>query len=433
MSDKKNQTEKNTVKNGSFYREFLFMTLLPLVLCSLMMMFVSSFYIKSGIRNEAEENLRNVSTAVLAAYDNMYDGDYEARLEGSEIKLYKGENLISDDFTMVDKIKAAGNVEISIFAVDTRLITTFCDQSGQRLTGSVASEVIVNEVYGEQKEKFFDNVSISGIDYYAYYAPVMSEDGGKCLGMVGVAKPATEVSAKINQSVRMNLLVMFLGILITSFCIVRYAGKIVGVIKLMIDYMKKLSGNNLDDRLNEQVTHRSDELGEMGRMLDSLRKALRRLIERDTLTGLFNRRSAEKKIDAIEVAGYRYSVSIGDIDHFKIFNDTYGHECGDVVLKEVAAILNSNMKDGSFVARWGGEEFLMVFENKDINEAQAILLKIREDLHARDIPYNGQIHKVTMTFGAAEKQEGIEINHLIRMADDKLYEGKQGGRDRVII
>lgn len=428
------QNNKKGQSNASFYREFLFMTLLPLIICGLVMMFVSSFSIKSGIKNEAEDNLKNVSMAVLTAYDNLYPGEYEAKLEGSEISLYKGGQLISDKTDLIDSLKESGNLEISIFILDTRLLTTLLDKnSGERMTDTVANDVILKDVYEDRNEKFYDNVTISGTNYFAYYSPILSEDKKECIGMIGVAKSAMEVDEKINQSVINNLLVMFLGILVTSFCIVRYAGTIVRVIKIMIDYMKKLAGNNLDDRMSEEVTHRRDELGEMGRMLDTLRKALRRLIERDTLTGLYNRRSAEKKIDAIEASGLKYSVSIGDIDHFKTFNDTFGHECGDVVLKEVAATLNGNMKDGSFVARWGGEEFLMVFENKNIKEAEEILLKIRDDLHAREIDYNGEIHKVTMTFGAAEKQDGVEINHLIRMADDKLYEGKQGGRDRVII
>lgn len=410
------------------------MTLLPLIVCGIVMMFVSSFSIKSGIQSEAKDNLKNVSVSVLSAYDELFPGEYEARLDGSDIRLYKGGQLISDKTEFIDSLKQSGNLEISIFMLDTRLLTTLLDKnSHERLTGTVANDVILTDVFENRGEMFYDNVTISGTNYFAYYSPIMSEDGNDCLGMIGVAKSAEEVDKKVNQSVMNNLLVMFLGILITSFCIVRYAGQIVHVIKIMIDYMKKLAGNNLDDRVSEEVSHRQDELGEMGRMLDTLRKALRRLIERDTLTGLYNRRSAEKKIDAIEDSGLKYSVSIGDIDHFKIFNDTFGHECGDVVLKEVAAILNSNMKDGSFVARWGGEEFLMVFENKDINEAKDILLKIRDDLHEKDIDYNGETHKVTMTFGVAEKQDGVQINHLIRMADDKLYEGKQGGRDRVII
>ena len=86
-----------------------------------------------------------------------------------------------------------------------------------------------------------------------------------------------------------------------------------------------------------------------------------------------------------------------------------------------------------FVARWGGEEFLLVFVNVGIEEAYDALMIIRQALHDKDVEYDGQIHKVTMTFGAAQKTEGIAINHLIRQADDKLYEGKQGGRDRVLI
>lgn len=437
MSKKGSEKKSNTIQNtnsGSFYREFLFMTILPLVVCTLVMMFVSSYFIRSGICNETEANLKNVSMSVLAAFDELYPGEYEARLEGSDISLYKGEQLISGNTELIDNLKESGSLEISLFIMDTRLLTTLLDKdSGQRMTGTVANDVILQDVYENRIDRFYDNVTISGTNYFAYYSPILSKDGKECVGMIGVAKSAAVMDKSINQSVVTNLLIMLLGIFITAFCIVRYAGRIVRVIKLMIDYMKRLAGNNLDDGISEEVSHRSDELGEMGRMLDTLRKSLRRLIERDTLTGLFNRRSAEKKIDAIESGGLKYSVSIGDIDHFKIFNDTFGHECGDVVLKEVAAVLNSNMKDGSFVARWGGEEFLMVFENRNIEEARDILLKIREDLHAREIEYNGEIHKVTMTFGAVEKQDEVPINHLIRMADDKLYEGKQGGRDRVII
>ena len=104
------------------------------------------------------------------------------------------------------------------------------------------------------------------------------------------------------------------------------------------------------------------------------------------------------------------------------------------MLREVAHLLNDGMnKREGFVARWGGEEFLLVFVNADINEAYDAMMIIRQALHDKNVEYNGQIHKVTMTFGAAEKEPGVAINHLIRAADDKLYEGKQGRRDRVII
>ena len=299
---------------------------------------------------------------------------------------------------------------------------------------TVASEKIVDDVFKNKTPMFYDNVSINGVEYHAYYEPVISFFSGECLGMVGVAKPVSELKANINSAVTKCIIVMALAILITSFFITRFANTLVTIVKYMLDFMKSLADNKLDAKLDARVVQREDELGEMGRNLNSLQISLRRLIERDVLTGLYNRRSAEKRIDKIEAEGLKYCVAIGDIDHFKKFNDTFGHECGDVVLREVAHLLNKSMNGHEgFVARWGGEEFLLVYNNAGIEETKDALMIIRQALHDKDVEYDGQIHKVTMTFGAAEKQPDVPINHLIRAADDKLYEGKQGGRDRVII
>ena len=419
--------------NRSFYIEFLAMTLAPLIICGIVMMMVCSKSVKDSMTFEAEEDLKNVALAVRMAYDQAFPGEYKAALADNDIRLFKGDADITEEFGFLDGIENGSRLEITIFSMDTRMLTTLKDQSGARLVRSVASDKIVQEVYHNRSAMFYDNVMIEGVEYYAYYEPVISDDGSECLGMIGVAKPATELKARINQSVNRNILVMLLAILITSFFITRFANNLVSVVKFMLDFMKSLADNKLDAKLDARVAQREDELGEMGRNLNSLQIALRRLIERDVLTGLFNRRSAEKKIDDIEDSGVRYCVAIGDIDHFKKFNDTFGHECGDVVLREVAHLLNEGMnRREGFVARWGGEEFLLVFVNAGIDEAYEGLMLIRQALHDKDVEYNGQIHKVTMTFGAAEKTEGVAINHLIRAADDKLYEGKQGGRDRVI-
>ncbi len=420
--------------NRSFYIEFLAMTLLPLIVCGIVMMMVCSYAVRDSMTSEAKDNLRNVALSVLAAYDQSSPGDYEVKLEGDRIMLYKGDNLVSDDYRLIDGIEQGSSLEISIFYYDTRLMTTLTDPSGERMEKTVASEKIVNEVFKEKTPMFYDNVVIGSTEYYAYYEPIMSASTGECVGMIGVAKPADELKKSINRSVNKNLLVMFIVIVITSVFIMMFANNLVRVVKFMLDFMKKLSENRLDAKLDASVAQREDELGEMGRNLNSLQISLRRLIERDVLTGLFNRRSAEKRIDEIEDSGVKYCVAIGDIDHFKKFNDTFGHECGDVVLREVAHLLNDGMnRYEGFVARWGGEEFLLVFVNIDQDEAYDALMIIRQALHDKDVEYDGQIHKVTMTFGVAQKKEGVAINHLIRAADDKLYEGKQGGRDMVIV
>ena len=420
--------------NRSFYIEFLMMTLVPLIVCGIVMIMVCSQSVKNGMTHEAEEDLKNVALAVRMAYDQSFPGDYRAVADESDIKIYKGEELISDDYEFLDGIKTSSRLEITIFIMDTRMLTTLKDMNGTRLTRSVASDRIVQDVFHNRTAMFYDNVLIEGTTYYAYYEPLISVDGSQCLGMIGVAKPKTELRDSINESVNRNILVMLLAILVTSFFITRFANSLVSVVKYMLDFMKSLADNKLDAKLDERVVRREDELGEMGRNLNNLQISLRRLIERDVLTGLYNRRSAEKRIDKIEASGDRYCVAIGDIDHFKKFNDTFGHECGDVVLREVAHLLNNGMtRREGFVARWGGEEFLLVFVNATLEDARQGLMGIRQALHDKDIEYNGQIHKVTMTFGAAEKTEGIPINHLIRNADNKLYEGKQGGRDRVIV
>ena len=423
--------------NRSFYIEFLAMTLVPLIICGIVMMMVCSRSVKDSMTYEAKEDLENVALCVRTAFDQEYPGDYKAVAQKNEvdgIRLYKGDKDITEEFGYIDGIGDSSSLEITIFSMDTRMLTTLKDKDGERLAMSVASDRIVQDVFHNRTAMFYDNVSIEGTEYYAYYEPLISTDGSNCVGMIGVAKPATELKSSINQSVNRNILVMLLAILITSLFITRFASNLVSVVKYMLDFMKNLADNRLDVKLDARVAQREDELGEMGRNLNNLQIALRRLIERDVLTGLFNRRSAEKKIDQIEESGVKYCVAIGDIDHFKKFNDTFGHECGDVVLREVAHLLNDGMnKREGFVARWGGEEFLLVFVNATIDDAYDGLMIIRQALHDKDVEYNGQIHKVTMTFGAAEKMEGVPINHLIRAADDKLYEGKEGGRDRVII
>ena len=423
--------------NRSFYIEFMLMTLAPLIVCGIVMIIVCSRFMSKAMKDEVSDNLRNVALSVRSSYNMRYPGEWEVKTEGedaADVTLYKGGVLVSDDYDFLDGIREESQLEISIFYMDTRLLTTLRGTDNERLEMTVASGKIVDDVYRGKSSVFYDNVTIASSDYYAYYEPILSEGTGECIGMIGVAKTSDSVKEIINGFISRNILVMILGILITSFFIIRFANALVTIIKHMLDFMKALSANRLDVKLEATVARREDELGEMGRNLNNLQISLRRLIERDVLTGLYNRRSAEKRIDDIEGSGVKYCVAIGDIDHFKNFNDTFGHECGDVVLREVALLLNEGMngREG-FVARWGGEEFLLVFSNCGIDEAYDALMLIRQALHDKDVEYDGQIHKVTMTFGAAEKTEGIPINHLIRNADDKLYEGKQSGRDRVII
>ena len=418
--------------NRSFYVEFLMMTLVPLIICGIVMMIVCAKSIEQGMTEEANENLKGIARAVITAYDEAYPGDYSIKADGDNIMLYKGEEVISDKYELLDGIKEGSRLEISIFFYDTRLLTTLSDTDGNRMIRTVASERIVDDVFKNKMTMFYDNVSINGVEYHAYYEPIKSMFSGECLGMIGVAKPVTDLKANINKAVNRNIIVMLMAILITSFFITRFASNLVMIVKYMLDFMKKLSENKLDAKLDARVVQREDELGEMGRNLNNLQISLRRLIERDVLTGLFNRRSAEKRIDEIEDSGVRYCVAIGDIDHFKKFNDTFGHECGDVVLREVAHLLNEGMnKREGFVARWGGEEFLILI-NDGVDTAIEVAERIRAAIEAYEFNYEGKVLHVTITLGVSGYYSSAKVKTLIEIADKRLYKGKESGRNRVV-
>lgn len=417
----------------SLYGTFLYMTLLPLFLFGLVMIVYSSKTLSLSIQEEAANNLKNVGISVLSALDIMYPGDYNIVIDGEDVSYYKGDHLLSGDYALIDAIKEESNLEISLFFYDTRLVTTIQDDVHGRFSNTGANVQIVREVLEKKTPRFFNNVKVNDVPYFAYYRPIFSEDGEVCLGMIGVAKPSEEIVGSVNAAVYKNLAIMILTLFITAWFIVRFASKMVLVIKSMMDFLKEISLGNLESTLDPLVLSREDELGEMGRLTVTLQMSLRKLIERDALTGLYNRRSGEKKLDEFREKGTLFVIALGDIDFFKKFNDNFGHACGDIVLKEVARVLNEEMRGLGFVARWGGEEFLLVFENMETIAAGIATDKILCAVRDNKVLHEGKEHTVTMTFGVAKNQAKVPINLQIKEADEKLYKGKEGGRNRVVV
>lgn len=157
---------------------------------------------------------------------------------------------------------------------------------------------------------------------------------------------------------------------------------------------------------------------------------------RDPLTKLYNRRAMLEYMNGliakIDRHGSWFNVAIGDIDFFKKVNDTYGHEAGDMVLVQIAGLLSGYMKGWGRAGRWGGEEFLLVFEGINGEEAFLELEKLRSLIGKQKIAYNGHIISVTMTFGLDEYSSNAPLDYTINSADQKLYMGKNQGRNRVI-
>nr|CRH07940.1 Conserved protein of unknown function. Containing diguanylate cyclase domain [Candidatus Magnetococcus massalia] len=169
-----------------------------------------------------------------------------------------------------------------------------------------------------------------------------------------------------------------------------------------------------------------------------LTEKLRESALKDALTGLNNRRFLEEYIHTIVAGAQRknmvLSILMMDLDHFKSVNDTYGHQVGDTVLKALAGVLRSQVRASDLVVRYGGEEFMIVLQNEEVNQGHVLAEKIREAVSQQKISIPGGTLKKTISIGVAEfPTDGTEFNDVVEKADMALYRAKEQGRDQVVV
>ena len=156
----------------------------------------------------------------------------------------------------------------------------------------------------------------------------------------------------------------------------------------------------------------------------------------DPLTGLLNRRSMEQRlreaVQAFQRTGRPFSVIMADVDHFKRINDVHGHEAGDGVLRAVAALLGARLRGHDALARWGGEEFLLLLPETDLAAACDVADRLRAAAEAELGHGAGFGQSVTLTFGVSVFDRPMRVAACLKQADDALYAGKAGGRNRVV-
>ena len=163
--------------------------------------------------------------------------------------------------------------------------------------------------------------------------------------------------------------------------------------------------------------------------------ALRQIASTDLLTGLLNRRSfseiVERETARSRRGGHPLTLVLGDIDFFKRINDSYGHAAGDHVLLNVSNLLQGAVRDYDCVARWGGEEFVVLLPDTDITLAAHIVERLRELVATSNQSFEGQTIPITMTFGVTQFVAGENWHAIVARADEALYRGKTEGRNRV--
>ena len=211
----------------------------------------------------------------------------------------------------------------------------------------------------------------------------------------------------------------------SAVCVpVSFMGRALGVLHTTGPEDHALSG--------EAVSQLSVLAGQAGSRIGTVRAFEKTQLQASTdgLTGLVNRRTAEKELRALMKADRPFAVAFADLDRFKQLNDTHGHEAGDRALRLFSQIVDRALRDSDVIARWGGEEFVIVLPELDRFQAVAVLERIREDLAAA---HSGTTRRFTASFGVADSSQGNSLEELLNIADGGLYASKEAGRDRVTL
>lgn len=420
-----------TTKRKSLMGTFNYIIILPVFFIGIVMAGISYILIKKNVYYEIRSGMENEAYTLANTYDVMYPGYYELVKAENLMALKKGEHYLTNDF--IDNIKEDTGLEITIFYNDIRMITTLYSDN-KRITGSKMNSAIKKDVLENGYSKFYDDVRIEEERFFAYYLPVHN-GSENIIGAICILKPANQIHSKFAKQVIPLIAIIIAGVVIITYLNYLYFGKLNKNFKHIRNFLGEVTGGNLKAEMNREALAREDEIGDVAKASVNMQRSLRNLIVKDSLTDLYNRRYCNQNLKNISEqyikTGEPYTLAIADIDFFKKVNDTYGHIAGDEVLVSVAQIMKKSMAGKGFAARWGGEEFLLVYTGCDMETTLTYLEMLVEAIREMRVEYDDKAIKITISIGVATGN-GDSVDKVLCTADDRLYHAKKEGRDRVV-
>lgn len=193
------------------------------------------------------------------------------------------------------------------------------------------------------------------------------------------------------------------------------------------------------EQMNRELVEAKMKLETLTVELEEKNAYLEGIANLDGLTGIYNHRYfqefLDREISRTRRLNSRTTLVLADIDNFKKFNDFYGHQAGDYVLHEFAALCSELIREYDLIARYGGEEFVLVLPETDAEEGQAVAEKLRASIEKHEFHYDNDSYRVTCSFGVAlfdpKVNKTLKKSELIEQADKALYQAKKKGRNRV--
>lgn len=260
--------------------KILALSLVPVILLGVTMFLVAADRIANGIYDEAYLGMHATALAVRDVFEIGYEGQYHLDENG---ELWMGDELnISQATDIVDHIKENTDLDVTIFWGDTRMLTSLVDENGNRQVGTKASEKIADVVLNQEKSYQDRHVEILGSEYVVYYEPFYQIGTEDAVGMIFLGTPQGDVSSIINKVRIQFLFIILLGILLSVIVVYFMANKIVVLLERNMGLLGTMSDGNLDITVEKGILERKDEIGGLGRSIESLKDKLGQIIHNIT-------------------------------------------------------------------------------------------------------------------------------------------------------
>jgi diguanylate cyclase len=208
---------------------------------------------------------------------------------------------------------------------------------------------------------------------------------------------------------------------------------IIGILDEALNETRALHSANEMAIVRQQVVLAEQRIEHLKGELELVNK----LVREDQLTGALNRRglddALEREAARAERAGTPLCIALIDTDNFKHINDAFGHQLGDLVLVHLVAIIKETIRTNDLIGRYGGDEFMVLLPDSDLDEAVAVMSRLQRKMAQKSVSWGNQRLLVAFSAGIAARNPGESEPALVGRADKALYEAKRGGKDCIIV
>jgi diguanylate cyclase (GGDEF)-like protein len=373
--------------------------------------------------------------------DNLMDVRESIRIANTERRFVSGfeEGRIFNGYRFVYPIflkeKHIGSVEISV-SMATLVETLHNLNPDRNVFLAIDRSVVESTVFADKQSNYVESFFSNG---YMFDREIYEKFGAKTIGtrysesLIGKIRENAAMRLPSKESFGFAIEDQGKHYLVKFLKIANVSGKPVGYFLSIREneQFREMYSRLYHDLIFTSIIFALFQAGIFIYMKD--RAELRRISFHDKLTGLFNRHKfmedAEREVERYGRYGRSLSVIMMDIDHFKNVNDTFGHSVGDKVLQDLSRIVSVSLREMDMLARWGGEEFIVMLPETNIDGARDAAEKIRSVVEGHTFPVVGGI---TVSLGISEVKTGeIDIEQAVNRADDALYRAKNAGRNRV--